>query len=132
MASRCLSPWAPPRESSSDCFCTPQSLPEYWSKLPAEISLMILDKVIEDYKFQPFIPYLRASYATVCREWQPVFEQQNFRRLVLDYDRIRNLKNFTAKNHRRSYLEQIFLCVRLDKYDCSVCQTKEDDDTKNR
>lgn len=93
---------------------------------------MILDKVIEDYKFQPSIPYLRAGYATVCQEWQPVFEQQNFRRLVLDYDRIHNLENFTAKNHRRGYLEQIFLCVRLDEYDCSVCQTKEDDDTKKR
>ncbi|TVY56604.1 hypothetical protein LCER1_G001741 [Lachnellula cervina] len=132
MASRRYSPWAPPREPSSDRFCTPQSLPEYWSKLPAEVSLMILDKVIEDYKFQPSIPYLRAGYATVCQEWQPVFEQQNFRRLVLDYDRIHNLENFTAKNHRRGYLEQIFLCVRLDEYDCSVCQTKEDDDTKKR
>ncbi|TVY33901.1 hypothetical protein LSUB1_G007075 [Lachnellula subtilissima] len=131
MASRRHLPWAPPREPSSDRFCTPQSLPEYWSKLPAEISLMILDKVIEDYKFQPSIPYLRAGYATVCREWQPVFEQQNFRRLVLDYDRIGNLENFTAKNHRRGYLEQILLCVRLDEYDCSVCQTKEDDDRKD-
>lgn len=109
-----------------------QSLPEYWTRLPAEISLMILNKVVEDYKFQPSTPHLRAGYATVCREWQPVFEQQNFRRLVLNYDRIRNLEEFTAKNQRRGYLEQIFLHVRLDEYDCSVCQTKEDDDTKNR
>ncbi|KAK0127879.1 hypothetical protein ONS96_007379 [Cadophora gregata f. sp. sojae] len=132
MASVHLSPWELPREPASDHFGTPQSLPEYWSKLPAEISLMILDKVIEDYEFQPSLPFLRAGYATVCREWQPVFEQQNFRRLVLDYDRIRNLENFTAKNRRRGYLEHIFLCVRLDEYDCSVCQTKEDEDTKNR
>jgi hypothetical protein len=91
---------------------------------------MILDMVVEDYEFQPSKPHLRAGYATVCREWQPVFEQQNFRRLVLDYGRIVDLEDFTAKNHRRGYLEQIFLRVRLDEYDCSVCQTTEDYYTK--
>ncbi|XMA17067.1 hypothetical protein WAI453_009858 [Rhynchosporium graminicola] len=139
-----VSPWKPlgeplqesaqesPRDSSPNHFCETQSFPEYWSKLPAEIRLVILDMVVENYRFQPSVPYLRAGYATVCREWQPVFEQQNFRRLVLDYDKIHGLNTLTAKFHRRGYLAQIFLRVRLDAYDCSVCQTKESNDQKDR
>jgi hypothetical protein len=108
------------------------STPQYWTRLPAEISSMILDMVAEDYRFQSSKPHVRAGYATVCREWQPVFEQRNFQRLVLDQERICNLEEFTGKNRRRDYLEHLFLRVRLDEYDCTVCQFKEDDNTKNK
>jgi len=124
------SPETPPREPSSDRLFTPQSSPEYWTRLSAELRLIILDQVVEDYYFQPSKPHLRTGYATVCREWQPVFEKQNFRRLVLDYHRLPKLEKFTAKNDRRSYVEQIFLRVRLEEYDCSVCKRKENDRTK--
>ncbi|RDL40524.1 uncharacterized protein BP5553_00503 [Venustampulla echinocandica] len=109
-----------------------RSDPQYWTRLPAEISLMILDMVAEDYRFQPSEPRLRAGYATICREWQPVFEQRNFQRLILDQNRICNLEKFTGKNKRRDYLEHLFLRVRLDEYDCTVCQFKEDINTKNK
>jgi hypothetical protein len=108
------------------------STPQYWTRLPAEISSMILDMVAEDYRFQSSKPHVRAGYATVCREWQPVFEQRNFQRLILDQERIYNLEEFTGKNRRRDYLEHLFLRVRLDEYDCTVCQFKEDDNTKNK
>src|SRR6266536_6060204 len=102
-----------------------------WRRLPAEIRLMILEIVGEDYRFKSEL-YTRAGYASVCREWQPVFEQRNFQRLVLDQERISGLEQCMGKKatrHRRDYLEHLFLRVRLDKYDCTVCQSKEDDKT---
>lgn len=53
-----------------------------WRRLPVEIRSMILEIVAENYRFKSE-QYAGAGYASVCREWQPVFEQRNFRRLVL-------------------------------------------------
>ncbi|RDL35090.1 Uncharacterized protein BP5553_07021 [Venustampulla echinocandica] len=102
-----------------------------WGNLAAEIRLMILEMVLEGYSFKSE-PYARARYASVCREWQPVFEQRNFQRLVLDQARIYGLEEFMGKeatSHRRDYLKHLFLRVRLDEYDCTVCQSKEDNET---
>jgi hypothetical protein len=60
---------------------------EYCSRLPVEIRSMILEMVAEDYKFKSE-QYILAGFASVCREWQPVFEQRNFQRLILDQKRI--------------------------------------------
>jgi len=62
-----------------------------WRSLPAEIRSMILEMVAEDYRFKSE-QYALAGYASVCREWQPVFEQRNFQRLVLDQERISDLE----------------------------------------
>jgi hypothetical protein len=48
-----------------------------WSTLPVEIHSIILELVAEDYHFNSEL-YACAGYASVCREWQPVFEQRNF------------------------------------------------------
>jgi hypothetical protein len=58
---------------------------------------MILNIVAEDYRFQSSKPRVRAGYATVCREWQLVFEQRNFQRLILDQERICNLKSLRVR-----------------------------------
>lgn len=108
------------------------STTQYWSRLPAEIRLIILDMVAEDYRFHCSEPHVRAGYATVCREWQPVFEQRNFQRLTIDQERVCQMEKIMGKNGRRDYLEHIFLRVRLDEYDCTVCQFKEDEKTKKR
>jgi hypothetical protein len=102
-----------------------------WRRLPAEIRSMILEMVAEDYRFK-YEPYARAGYASVCREWQPVFEQRNFQRLVLDQECISGLEQFMGKKatrQRRDYLEHLLLRVRLNEYDCIVCQSKEDYET---
>ena len=94
-------------------------------RLPAEIRFMILEMVAEDYRFKSE-PYARAG---VC---QPVFEQRNFQRLVLDQERIFDFEQFMGKQdtrQRRWYLKHLFLRVRLNEYDCTVCQSKEDYDT---
>ncbi len=105
-----------------------------WTNLPPEIRLMILGTVAEDYRFNSE-PYARAGYASVCQEWQQVFEPRNFQRLVLDQARISDLKIFMGKKanrHRRDYVEHLFLRVKLSEYDCTVCQSKEDDETTRK
>jgi hypothetical protein len=96
-----------------------------WRRLPAEIRSMILEMVAENYRFKSEQCAL-AGYASVCREWQPVFEQRNFQRLVLDHERISDLEQVMGTKQRRDYLGHLFLRVRLDDYDCTVCKSKED------
>jgi hypothetical protein len=96
-----------------------------WKSLPAEIRSMILEMVAENYRFKTE-QYARAGYASVCREWQPVFEQRNFQRLVLDQERISDLEQFMGTGQRRDYLRRLFLRVRLNDYDCTVCKSNED------
>jgi hypothetical protein len=99
-----------------------------WGSLPAEIRSIILEIVAEDYRFKSE-QFARPGYARVCREWQPVFEQRNFQRLVLDQDRLSDFERFMATRERQDYLEHLFLRVRLDDYDCTVCQSKENYET---
>jgi hypothetical protein len=99
-----------------------------WRRLPAEIRSIILEMVAEDYRFI-VEQYALASYASVCKEWQPVFEKRNFQRLVLDQERISDLEQFMSNGQRLDYLEHLFLRVRLDDYDCTVCKSKEDYET---
>ena len=102
-----------------------------WGRLPAEIRHIILKTVADNYLFVSE-PYVRAGYASVCREWQPVFESRNFQRLVLDQERVRDLERFVGSNYRRDYLEHLFLRVRLGEYDCTVCQSHEDSKTQRK
>ncbi|KIN05189.1 hypothetical protein OIDMADRAFT_51010 [Oidiodendron maius Zn] len=102
-----------------------------WSILLVEIRLIIFELVREDCHFNSD-PYGRAGYASVCREWLPVFEQRNFRRLTLDQERISGLEQFMRTERRRDYLEHLFLCIRLDEYDCTICQSLEDDETTRK
>ncbi|TVY37051.1 hypothetical protein LSUB1_G005850 [Lachnellula subtilissima] len=99
-----------------------------WRRLPAEIRSMILEMVAEDYRFKSE-QYARAGYASVCREWQAVFEQRNFQRLVLNQERISDLERVMGTKQRREYLGHLFLRVRLNHYDCAVCKSKEDNET---
>ena len=86
---------------------------------------MILEMVAEDYRFKSE-QYALAGYASVCQEWQPVFEQRNFQRLVLDQERISDLEQVISTKQRRDYLRHLFLRVRLNDYNCIVCKSKED------
>ena len=92
---------------------------------------MIYENLAESHSVKTD-PYARAGYATVDREWQRFFEPLNFRRLVVDQDRLDDLDKFTAKGYRRCFVEHIWLRVRLDEYDCVVCQVQEDVATMKR
>lgn len=102
-----------------------------WTNLPTEIRFIILEIVARDYRCKSD-GYARAGYASVCREWQPVFEQRNFRRIIVDQERIVDFEKVMgneATRYRRSYLEHLVFRIKFDDYDCTVCQLKEDDET---
>lgn len=106
----------------------------YWANLPTEIRLMILKRVERGYRFKSD-GYARAGYASVCREWQYCFEQRNFRRIIVNQERIPDFERIMGREtsrYRRDYLVHLFLRVRLEDYDCTVCQSKEDDKTIQR
>lgn len=94
-----------------------------WTNSPAEIRMIILEIVVEDYIFEPD-RYARAGYASFCREWQSVFEQRNFRRIIVDQEHIVDFEKImgnVSTRYRRGYLEQLFLRIKFDDYDCTAC-----------
>lgn len=103
----------------------------YWTNLPVGIRDIILDIVVADYRFDEESPYVRASYASVSREWQSAFERINSQRLKLDQESVTCLEQY-ANPQRRVYLEHLFLRIRLNEYDCTECQLKEDRKTIRR
>lgn len=103
-----------------------------WHQLPRELRWLIFDSITKDYT-RKLDPLARVSYVTVCREWQLVFERETFSQLVLDQDRLQDLDNFVTYNERRRYSVKIlFLRIKLEEYNCSVCESLEDDDTIKR
>ncbi|KAK3934920.1 hypothetical protein QBC46DRAFT_324280 [Diplogelasinospora grovesii] len=106
-----------------------------WARLPAEIRLMVLENVAEDYRYKSE-PHARAGYAIVCQEWRAFFEPRNFQRLVLDQDRISDFELFlgreSPRSHRQEYVRHVVLRIRLGEYTCAVCKSKEDGRTVRR
>ena len=74
-----------------------------------------------------------AGFATVCKEWQALFESHTFRRLVLDADSLDEFGTIIRRhNIRLGYLRKLWLRVQLAKYDCPDCDVPEDEATQHR
>lgn len=104
---------------------------ERWESLPPELRSIILDLVVQNYSCRSE-PGARAGYASVCREWRRLFEPINFQHIVLDQDRILDLIPYMVDQRRRDYVQHLFLRVKLNKYYCNFCQSKEDEETIRR
>ncbi|KAK5995240.1 hypothetical protein PT974_03639 [Cladobotryum mycophilum] len=103
-----------------------------WLILPQELRDMIFTWIKKDYSWT-LDPRARVNYATVCKEWQFVFEPETFRQLCLDQNRLKSFKRFISENERRqSYVSHIMLRIKLEEYDCSVCELPEDRATIKR
>lgn len=89
-----------------------------WGSLPPEIQLMILESLNQD-------EHCVARYATVCREWQTVIEPKNFNRLKLTLSRLPEFRDMVHRQRR--LVKYIWLCIELQQYDCSQCETEETD-----
>ncbi|POR32569.1 Uncharacterized protein TPAR_07226 [Tolypocladium paradoxum] len=107
----------------------------YWQVLPWEIQHIILEEVARGFN-RKTEPYARAGYATVCKAWQPFFEELNFERLIVDSERLFDLEKIVqGKNRQRiEDIRHLWLRVKLEEYGCDACQSVEDDTTitKNR
>ncbi len=58
-----------------------------------------------------------AGYATVCREWQPVFEEANFNSIKIPTNELSKFENILqGDDTRRKWLRRLHLRIRLAKY----------------
>lgn len=91
---------------------------------------MIYDQLYWDPERRPE-HHVVAKCASVCRDWQEDFEFANFNRLVLSQSCLPAFRNVVRgkKRYRLCEVRRIWLRIRLDEYDCSVCQTAEDEET---
>lgn len=97
--------------------------PGSWLYLPPEIRSIILQHVAED---RPRAQH----YATVSREWQPVFEHLTFARLHIHHRRLLEFR--TVVNRRRmQYVQYIWFRIILDRYNCTGCTIARISDDDN-
>lgn len=75
--------------------------------------------------------HILSKCASVCRTWQDMWEPYNFSELVLTPSCLPMFRNALRgeNQYRFEYLKLIWLRIELDGYDCSVCQTAEDEET---
>lgn len=77
-----------------------------WNERPAEVRLMILEMLLADG--EPREPRQLSKLATVCKDWQDLFEKENWKRLcltsacIVDFDRL-------VVGRRRRYLQNIWI-----------------------
>ncbi|KYK59093.1 hypothetical protein DCS_00221 [Drechmeria coniospora] len=83
-----------------------------WHCFPAEIRYMVLEVLMQD-------GCRLADFATVSREWQTTIERHNFSRIKLTPSRLANFGSMVHRN--RSLVRYIWLCLELEKYDCTQC-----------
>jgi hypothetical protein len=102
-----------------------------WNNLPNELRNIVRGHIYDDVRLlQTSTLNPPSNLPLVNREFQHFFSHVNFRILVVDQHRLDDLERFLDNNNARQHtVEQIYLRVKLPEYDCSVCQTAEDDDT---
>lgn len=88
-----------------------------WAALPPEIRLMILD-VISTQKSPGW-----ASLASVCKEWQYVFEKENFHRLTLQLSCLDEFEQVAIR--QRKLIRHVQFNIELRRYTCRCCEWPE-------
>lgn len=91
---------------------------------------MTIDDVFYNQKRRPE-QHVLAKAASVCRTWQCDYERLNFKLLVLSQSCLPAFRAAVQgkKRYRLEHMQMIGLPIRLGEYDCSVCQTVEDEKT---
>lgn len=85
---------------------------------------MIFNRLFIDPKPRPG-DHVLAKCASVCRNWQSVFERNIFEVLVSSQQclpRLRNVVRGKKKQYRLALIDTLVLRVRLDEYGCSVAR----------
>ncbi|CAN8095559.1 unnamed protein product [Discula destructiva] len=82
-----------------------------WDCLPYELHRKTLQILAHDeLKSQ-----LLAEYAVVCKSWQVLIEEVNFKELAIKHADVSKLDEI-VQGPRRAYLKHLWLSVELDKY----------------
>jgi len=93
--------------------------PPYWTALPAEIHLLILEAIVQQ-KHPGW-----ASAAAVCKKWQFVIERANFHQLKLHVPCLDDFERITLR--RQHLVHHISLDIELPCYTCRCCHWSESD-----
>ncbi|OPB45180.1 hypothetical protein A0O28_0073860 [Trichoderma guizhouense] len=102
-----------------------------WDSLPVEVRQQILSRVILPSSGKRCNGLKVARFATVCREWQEIVETYTFRRLVLDPSSLSELAAIVGRNGSRlRYIRNLWLQVKLARYECPACDKPEDKATQ--
>lgn len=98
-----------------------------WRRLPLELRLQIMNILIEDHDAEscplatkyvdPCSPASTdaecplANYASVCREWQNVFEEATFARITITKKRLLEMEPILQ--YRQKLVKYIWLCIQF-------------------
>ena len=108
-----------------------------WASLPTEITVLILNNLIDSKCRQYEDPDVRrrrrefltgnsqAVYASVCREWNTFFEVANFQKLILHQSDIETFGKLVLGRPRASFVRWIWVRIELPTYDCTKCDKSE-------
>lgn len=94
---------------------------------------MTLRQLVHDCQRRPQ-DHILSKCASVCRSWQNDLERSTFHTLRLTQTCLPEFRNIVRgpKKHRLEYIALLCCRIQLDEYDCTVCQTVEDEDTIER
>lgn len=98
-------------------------MPEF-TDLPFELRLKVFEWLIKDMRNSSSASTKHLpKFATVCKEWQDVFERETFRQLILSSSRVKDL--YQNIRHRKGLVKHIHYCVELSKYYCPDCTKRK-------
>lgn len=102
---------------SHDTHTMPSHTPASWASLPAELRLQILEPIAHQK------PPGWSSLASVCKEWQLVFEKENFKKLKIGSRDLRKFADIVSPR-RRHLIRHIWLEVELRRYKTRCCSKR--------
>ncbi|PON23663.1 hypothetical protein TGAM01_v207310 [Trichoderma gamsii] len=85
-----------------------------WASLPCELRLNILESITRQK------PPGWASLASVCKEWQPVFEKENYKKLKIRSSRLGEFESMVPPQ-KRHLIHHIWLDIELRRYSTRCC-----------
>ncbi|KAK1985584.1 hypothetical protein LZ30DRAFT_686067 [Colletotrichum cereale] len=106
----------------------PPKPPTEWKDMPAEIRLMILERIAQ--AAEAHSPPNKGSLSTVCAEWRSFLERRNFESLRLESLEDVIFLDHCVSGRREGLVKTITLFVHLQAYDCRRCDRAENDNEK--
>ncbi|KAM0451736.1 hypothetical protein ACHAPV_005937 [Trichoderma viride] len=88
--------------------------PTGWASLPAELRLKILEPITHEK------PPGWTSLASVCKEWQTLFEKENYKKIKLRSSRLGEFE-YMVSPQKRHLIRHIWLDIELRRYSTRCC-----------
>ncbi|KAI3317757.1 hypothetical protein HD806DRAFT_540945 [Xylariaceae sp. AK1471] len=96
-----------------------------WNRLPSELKFMVFEKLKLHAAEAPRKAHMNTKFACVCKEWQLVFEKENFRSLTLSTDTLDHQYGLLG-NRFRPWLQHLH-CFRSESRNAMVDPPRRSD-----